>query len=231
MRRVCLLLLLARGKDVLLMKTRLTAARLKHHFAYSLWKYILLVVLAVFGWNLIYTTTAYRPPAEKKVDLYLCTGIGDQVALDAYLENVRQQEMSDMEEMSSVILGAGGSDPYVVMQLTTYIMAGEGDVYLLSRDDFFNYASQGALLELESYVDEGALRTGEMDLSHGWRVCTDTGERHLYGIPAASFTGLEQFGLPKLKDMYFCVTVNCGNNPNAVKLLDILARDFIPAQP
>ena len=54
------------------MKTPLTKERLKHHLAYNSWKYLLLVVLCVLGWNLIYTTTAYRPPAEKIVDVYLC---------------------------------------------------------------------------------------------------------------------------------------------------------------
>ena len=60
------------------MKTPLTKERLKHHLAYNSWKYLLLVVLCVLGWNLIYTTTAYRPPVEKIVDVYLCSGYGDQ---------------------------------------------------------------------------------------------------------------------------------------------------------
>ena len=74
------------------MKTPLTKERVKHHLTYHSWKYLMLVALSIMGWNLIYTTTAYRPPAEKIVDVYLCASYGDQEALDAYLENIRLTE-------------------------------------------------------------------------------------------------------------------------------------------
>lgn len=210
------------------MKTPLTKERLKHHLAYNSWKYLLLVVLCVLGWNLIYTTTAYRPPAEKIVDVYLCSGYGDQEALDAYLENIRQTEMSDMEQMQSIFLSVTNDDYYGAIQLATYVMAGEGDIYLLDKDNFVNYAGQGALIDLEPYIDEGALDIKGLDVSAGWRTNSETGEKHLYGIPAQDFTGMERFGLGDLEDMYWCILVTGGNDANAVKLMDILVRDFVP---
>ena len=37
-----------------------TRERIRTHFQYAWWQYVLLVCLAVFGWNLLYTTTRYR---------------------------------------------------------------------------------------------------------------------------------------------------------------------------
>ena len=209
------------------MKTPLTKARWKHHLAYNGWKYILALILSIVGWNLIYTMTAYRPPEDKKVDVYLSLASADQTAFDGYLEKVWKEELPDMEEVQSVVLTAGASsDYYGAVQLSTYIMAGEGDVYLLSKDDFINYARDGGMLELESYVESGALDTKGIDVTKGWRTYTETGERHLYGIPADSFGGMEEFGIYSLKDYYWCVLAANGNDDNAVKLLNILVRDF-----
>ena len=210
------------------MKTPVTKERLRQHWNYSWWKYMLLVVLAVIGWNLIYTMTAYRPPAEKKVDFYISGTTGDQTLLDEYLENIRQTEMADMEQMTSVILVS--DDYYGTMQLSTYMAAGEGDVYLLDATTFQQYAAAGGLLPLDGEAELiAAAEAADISVDKGWRTETETKERHLDGIPASSLTGFRDYGvLPN--DTYLCVLVNCGNNENAVKLVSILLRDMQPAE-
>lgn len=210
------------------MKTPVTKDRLRQHWNYSWWKYVLLVMLAVIGWNLIYTMTAYRPPAEKKVDLYISGTTGDQTLLNGYLENVRATEMADMEQMTSVVLAA--DDYYGSIQLSTYIAAGEGDVYLMDASTFQQYAANGGMLALED--NEALLAAAEaagISVDKGWRTETETGERHLYGIPASSLTGFHEYGVI-VQDTYLCVLVNCGNNDNAVKLVSILLRDMQSAE-
>lgn len=210
------------------MKTPITKDRLRQHWNYSWWKYMLLVLLAVIGWNLVYTMTAYRPPAEKKVDFYISGTTGDQNLLDAYLENIRTTEMADMEQMTSVVLV--DDDYYGSMQLSTYVAAGEGDVYLLDATTFQQFAASSGMLPLEGYEDLlTAADAAGINVEKGWRTETDTGERHLYGIPASSLTGLREYGVFE-QDTYLCVLVNCGNNDNAVKLLSILLRDMQPAE-
>lgn len=39
-----------------------TKERIRNHFAYAWWQYVLLICLAIFGWNLLYTTTATAAP-------------------------------------------------------------------------------------------------------------------------------------------------------------------------
>ena len=209
------------------MKTPVNKETLRQHLNYGWWKYAIIVLAAIFGWSLVYTMTAYRAPADKKVDFYVASGYGDQEALIAYMENVRQTEMSDMEEMGAVVLI--NDDTYFIMQLSTYIAAGEGDVYLLAAENFQSYASAGSLLPLENvpevmdYVNAAGIDPGK-----GWRTESETRERHLYGIPARMLTGLDEYSVP-IEDAYLCVTVNNGNDENSLKFLGILVRDMFRA--
>ena len=53
----------------------------------------------------------------------------DEQRLTPYLDNIRQTEMPDMEEVNGLALTI--DDTYGPMQLMTYLAAGEGDIYLL----------------------------------------------------------------------------------------------------
>lgn len=211
------------------MKTPVTKDTLRNHFAYSWWKYAIVCVVAVIGWNLIFTMTAYRPPEEKKVDM-IVAAMGDQVAFDAYLEDVRLTEMPDMEQMRSIFLTM--DDTYGMMQLSTYIAAGEGDVYLMKKTEFQTYAREGAYVPLEDYPELVAQAEAlGIDLSKAWRTVQDTGEKHLFGIPANSLPGLSAY-MYLDGDCYLSVVANSGNNDNAVKFLSILLEDMsVPPAP
>ena len=74
------------------MRTPLTRKRFSNHLTYSGWKYLVLLCCSILCWNLIYTMTEPRPPEEKVVSLY-AMGMGNQAGLDAYMENVRINEM------------------------------------------------------------------------------------------------------------------------------------------
>lgn len=202
-------------------KTPLTMERVRHHFAYGFWKYLILVVAAAAGWNLIYTTTAYRPPAEKRIDFYVSGNGADTQALDLLMQTVWQEVLPDMELVQAYSLLSGSEDAYSQMQLTTYIMAGEGDVYLLEKDRFESFATGGAMVPLEGYVDSGALNTQGLDLKKGYATDSETGERHLYGIPADLLIGFNDYGV-YTDNMVLCVTSLSGNEANAVKFVDYL---------
>ena len=67
-------------------RTPINQETLKHHFTYSSWKYLLMAVLVVMGWSLIYTTTAYRSPQNKRIDVYIQSNIGSSDLIDAFME-------------------------------------------------------------------------------------------------------------------------------------------------
>ena len=129
------------------MKTPVNSRTLKQHFTYSWWKYLLIVLIAFGLVDLIYTVTAYRSPRDKTVGFYVY-GRMDVDGLTAYMNNVRETEMSDMEVLSPQLLL--DDDNYGPMQLMTYLTAGEGDLYLLPREQFLSYASAGSLVPLEN---------------------------------------------------------------------------------
>lgn len=230
------------------LETKVTREAIKHHFAYNAWKYLLLVVVSFFGWNLIYTSTAYRPPQEKRVDLYIQSATTSSEILDPFLKKLWEESVPDMELVSSVLLQMGSAqDMYSIMQLTTYIAAQEGDIYMLGSDDFKRFASQGAFLELEDIVASGALNVEGIDLAAGYVAIVETdsetlapittSEKHLYGIPTASLFGFMTEVSIDNRDMYLAVTVNNGNDENVIKFLDALiqvtrgeAPDFLTQQ-
>ena len=206
------------------MKTPITIKAIRQHFTYSWWKYALLALLAIFGWNLIYTVTEYRPPADKKIDLFVF-GVGEEELMDAYMEDIRTSEMPDMEEMGSAFLLV--DDTYTPMQLATYIAVGEGHLYMLPKSYFQDYASQGAFLPLENIpglVEK--LEAAGIDLARGWRTEAESGEKHLYGIPMENFPGLAAFAYA-YDDTYLSITATNGNDENSYKFLQIFLEDML----
>ena len=207
-------------------KTPLDSAKIRNHFAYGYWKYLLLIVVAIAGWNLIYSSTEYRPPDEKRIDFYVSSNTVDIDALQIFLEETRVAAFPNMELIEAYTVMADTEDPYAQMQLSTFIMAGEGDVYLLDKDRFQSYASQGAMAPLEEYVDNGAIDATVIDLANGYVTVTDTGERHLMGIPADSLYGLlTRFGID-CRNMVFGIMVRSGNQEDTVKFIDYLITNL-----
>lgn len=209
------------------MKTPLTAQSLKHHFAYNWWKYLLIALVSFGLVDLLYSVTAYRPPRDKTVGLYIY-GYMDEPGLSAWMENVRETEMPDMEEMKPQMLMDDAS--YGPMQLMTYLTAGEGDVYLLPREEFLSNAANGSLIPLEDDAElMSVFDSAGVSLQSGWRRETETGETHLYGIPQDKLPGLGRYAFAQ--DGYLCIIITSGNMENAAKFLRILCREFITAPP
>ena len=206
------------------MKTPVNRRTLKQHLTYNWWKYLLLLVIGVFGVDLLYTVTAPRIPADKKVDFYI-SGNVDTEKLEAYTERVRTQEMPNLETIQTVTLYM--DDQYGPMQLMTYIAAGEGDVYLLGRENFLSLASEDAFVPLETNPELMETLSG-VDLQRGWRKNTETGENHLYGIPQDKIPGLIQYAY--CENGFLCVLNSSKNEENALKFLNILCRDMLNAE-
>ena len=206
------------------MKTPVTKQRLRHHLAYGWWKYALLIAIAMFGWNLVYTVTRYRAPEDKKVVVNLYV-LGDQVALDAYLADVNASRMPEMEEMNCIATTLDNT--YADMILSTHIAASEGDIYLLDRDHFQQCATAGSFVPLEAETDlVAALEEAGVSLSQGWRTEGETGERHLYGIPCANLPGMAAYVYDP-SDCYMAVLISNQNDENVLNFLNIFVRDML----
>lgn len=211
------------------MKTPITQEKIKNHLTYASWKYILLIIVALFGWNLVYSVTEYQPPDEKKV-IFGVYAFADEVGINSYMEQVRQTHMPDMEDMSASIIMP--DEMYGDMILSTRIAARECDLYLLPRTQFQNYAAQGAFMPLDVVLPDliAELEAADVSLSRGNRTNDELGEKHQYAIPTAAMTELQNMLLVDISDMYLCMFFETGNNENALKFFDHLVREMLLTQ-
>lgn len=209
------------------MKTPLNKEKLQNHLTYSLWKYALLVVVAVFGWNIIYSVTEYQAPEEKKIILGVY-GYANEASMNTYMENVRQELMPDMEEM--LVNSLIPDEMYGDMILATRIAARDCDIYLLPRAQFQSYAAQGAFMPLEQVLPNlvADLEAADVTLSRGHRANDELGgEKHQYGIPCTDLPGVAPMFQIDASDMYLCIFMETGNNDNVVKFFDQFVRDMM----
>lgn len=211
------------------MKTPVTKARLINHFTYSAWKYLLVCACAIFGWSLIYTQTAYRSPQDKRIDLYIKSGTLSEELMESYFETLRKETAPEMEIIQGVSLLASSSDDYYSqMQLTTYIMAGEGDIYILPAEDFKSFAAQGVFIPLEELVQDGTLHLDGIDTAAGYVTIRDedtgTVETHMYGVPLESLYGFMDSLQLDNRGKVLAITVNNQNDENVIPFADVLIQ-------
>ena len=148
---------------------RITRKRLKNHFVYGWWKYLLAVVLCVMGVDLIFSMTAYRPPEDKKIELYMCNGYANTELLREELWPVLVERYPQQEDLTVLNIDLTSGDIYAPMQFSTYIAAQQGDVCLLPRSEVETvsythldvYKRQGRSCAKGFYITKGAVRTSE----------------------------------------------------------------------
>ena len=209
------------------MKTPFNGKTFKRHMTYNWWKYFVSALLIIFLVDILFTTTAYRPPDNKKVQLYVY-GLADTEWLNKYMENIRRTRMSDMEQMDSLQMTTDFT--YGPVQLATYVAAGEGDVYIVPKEQFNSMSKGGAFKALEDDPDLlTQLEKLNFNLQLGTRTEADTGESHLYGIPLTLFPGLDKHVL--VENGMVCVLINNNNDTNVMKFLNIFLADMNGLEP
>ena len=63
-----------RQADTSMADNRITKARIRNHWQYGWWKYLLMVVLVIMSVSIGFSVTAYRPPEDRRIEVYLCHG-------------------------------------------------------------------------------------------------------------------------------------------------------------
>ena len=206
------------------LKTPVNKQTVKQHMAYSTWKYALMLIAAVFGWNLIYTVTTYRAPENKRIDVYIQSVTTSPEVMDAFLKPIWESAVPEMETVETGLL-ATGDDYTTVMQVSTYIAAGEGDIYLMTEEYFKQYASQGAFVELDPLVEQGLLDVSGIDTLSGCvKVATEYDgednatayETHLMGIPLKSLYGFMTEAQIDNRNLYAAIMINNRNDENVI---------------
>ena len=213
-------------------ENRITKKWLKNHWHYSWWKYMVLAMVCILSVTLLFTTTAYRAPEEKKIELYVTNGYVDAVALRERLAEPYFARLPEQEELTVMNVNLSQNDMYAQMQFTTYIAAQQGDVLLLPKGEVYKYADSGAdnlFLELTPYIEAGLI---DMELINAEPlVLKDSqGVEGIYAIPADSLYGLFDLGNDP-KDSYLCITNYSGNEESAACVLNLLFELYQTQKP
>ena len=211
---------------------RVTKKWLQNHFHYSWWKYLVIVAVSIMGIDMLFTSTAYRVPEDKKLELYICSGYIDSMALENALWPQYQARYPEQEELTVMNIDLSSGDMYANMQFTTYAAAQQGDVLLLPQAEVYKYAAEGAdefFLELTPFVESGVLNLQDIDSSAGMLKNAE-GEMGLYAIPADSLYGLSAFySVPE--GAMLCATSYGGNDEHAAGLMNLMIELYKTEKP
>ncbi len=217
-------------------KTKLTLPALRNHLHYGKWIYLAIALGAYFLGSLLFTTTEYRPPAERKVDFQLVgyinnlepiQTIADELLADAQLSDPTLEQIGISNILYS---GDPETDIYGVQKFTVMIAAREGSVYILDREMLASLAAQGGLLPLEGYIESGALDATGLELSLGTfeepaekEGDPKSGIEHVYGL---SCENLARFRDPDIgfdtANKFMAVMAYCPNPDTAVDVMQRL---------
>ena len=203
---------------------RLTKKRLKNHFAYNWWKYALSAAVSAMLVSIVFAVTAYRPPAEKKVELYVLNGYIDTETFQRDFWPELQARKPEQEELTVLNINlTDSSNIYAPMQFSTYVAAQQGDLFLISRDEMRRITADGAqeaLVELTGYLDSGVIDADGMDLKNGTLDRGD-GTTAVYAIPADTLTGLSRYGNDP-KNSLLCIPIYTKNADSAAALIGLM---------
>lgn len=199
----------------------ITKEKILTHFTYAWWQYVLLITVAALGFNLAFTMTSYRSPRNLTVKTQYEGLVSDetQATVEETMLNLKETLLPTMEEISfdSFIL----DHTYADMQLTTWMSAGEGNIYIVSHSTFekLNYF----LVDLAPYIENGMLQPGNIELDSGYLTDPISGESKLVGLPIDTVSGLKKLGLTT-DDYFICLARESGNIENAIILLNGLIK-------
>jgi len=203
-------------------ETKITVQRIRHHFNYSWWKYALMACLVVFGWNLVYTSSAYRPPRDKRLDI---TFVSHPMPEDftGWVKDETLARYPDIEDanITSIVLTPEDSY-YGTMQMTTYIGAGEGDVYVLPKEQFDSLVQNMAFVPLNNAIADGTIALDGMDTASGIRT-DEEGQTAVFGIPLDSLYGFMEHGIDN-RGLYAVVMSYSPNQERAADWIGWLAE-------
>ena len=208
------------------MKSKSGTSALKTHLTYNWWKYLIAVIVGIFGVDLLYTVTEPRVPDSARLEI-IVNGYMLRSGFDEYLEKVRIAEFPDILETNVSI--AMDDDSSTAEYLTTRMAVHEGDLYILSRSEYTRMVENGVLQPLEKDDELIHQILAGVEINEGWVLKSDpedsedSEKKHLYGISLNYLPALNYFF--SVKDGFLCVYRYGGKPEVAQKLLRIIVND------
>ncbi len=213
-------------------ENRITKKILKNHWTYNWWKYLLLVGLCAALVDVTFAMTAYRPPEEKKIEIYILNDYCNTAAMQEEFEPAFFAAHPEQEELTIQNINLTGGDMYASMQYSTYVAAQQGDVCLMPREEIEKLTADGAdyaFMDLTPYIESGVIDVQDIDLTDGI-MKSSAGEEKVYAVPADSLYGLLAYGNDPA-DSFLCIMDYNGNEDTSAAVLSMMIERYSTEKP
>ena len=210
-------------------KGRLDKRKIRNHLAYDFWKYLLLAAAVWFGVDLLFTSTAYRSPQDKRVDVEIMSATVTDDLMASFFQPLWQEAVPDMELVEgSILTPMNDEDMYSDMVILTRLAAAEGDIYMLPASKFKSLATQGWFLALDDLVENGTINAEGLELDACRLTVVDeetqTAQTHLYGIPTDTLYGFMDGLQYDNRGCVMAIVVNNGNDDAVIRFFNALLQ-------
>ncbi|MGI5877120.1 MAG: hypothetical protein ACOX7W_00780 [Christensenellales bacterium] len=137
-----------------MMDLRITRDRLRNHFHYSKWSYILVVGLMMVVWSFTFSATAPETPREYKVDIYILSyASGD---LEGWERQILESLPPDQQEINFLTYSIADMSGGQTMEiLGAWMAVQQGDIFVMPMGIYTSLAQSGAFLALDKPLEEG----------------------------------------------------------------------------
>ena len=131
--------------------------KLRTHFTYSWWKYLLVIIGGTLLITLLFDVTKPAVPDEKNISIQVVGPfINDDFHTKYEQDALELFRSHGVDEITFGNLGVGGDqDATVYEYLSALILTGAHDAYILPKDAVKEFAASDNFLRLEPYVEEG----------------------------------------------------------------------------
>lgn len=208
---------------------KITKDRLKNHFYYAKWLYVVAILGAVLVFSMVFSVTEPQVPKNLKIDINVIGATLNDAAKGIWQEDILEELSEDQQEVNiyALALGADNSTPGISVYevLVARMAAKEDDILILPKEVYDGIATQGAFLNLDEYaskfeypegVDLEAIKVKlEEDIADG-----DT-EPHMFGVPIDNLIGFADLGVNPIGRVAV-IMVYTENKDNAFKALDFI---------
>lgn len=221
--------------------TKLSREALKNHFEYGKWVYVALIIVTALVVDLVFESTRYQTPRERKVDIELVAEYSRTEGLagaadTALLAGQAFDPTLEAVNFLPLLYSATSVDYDAAQKFFLMIGAQEGHIYFLDRPLMESIIAEGGAAPLDTYLAEGVLSMPEgADISRVTYCAVDdygeaiAEETHIYAIPLSGMTGMtgEEIFFDA-SDKYAIITSYAPNADTAARVLSNVIAQFTP---
>lgn len=216
--------------------TRFSLAALKEHLRKYLAIYLVVIVAALFGSDLLWTTTRPQLTGPELIKIYLTTDYSNPdplsgIAADMLAEVQRTDEAVKSVEFESLYYTDPNVDYNGGMVLMTRLAVGEGDAFLAGEMAIETLCTTGALLPMDDLAAQGWLSEYGLEPYYFTYVDEETGESggFLAGLRLDDVDALAELGVMNNQGAVLCLADNGDPLEPTLRALEVMMKDLTEA--